>query len=334
MKMNLTYMLFLFMLIMSTFICISSNSWLGAWIGLEMNLLSFIPMLNDNKNLLSNESSLKYFLVQVFASILLLFFISLNFLFKNFFSMMYFNEIYLILLNSSLFLKMGAAPFHFWFPSMMEGMNWMNNFILMTWQKINPMICLSYCINMNYFYLISLFSIMIGALGGLNNSSLQKIITYSSITHIGWMIIALMNNEMNFWFYFFIYFIISLIITMNFNFLKLFYMNQMLSNSMNYITKITLMMMFLSMGGLPPFLGFFPKWIIIESMINMNMIFYSIIMILCTLLMLYIYLRFAFSILIMNNFQMSWKIYMKLNFSYLFMNFLSLIFPFLFLFMI
>nr|YP_010390386.1 NADH dehydrogenase subunit 2 [Ctenocephalides canis]UPV72708.1 NADH dehydrogenase subunit 2 [Ctenocephalides canis] len=332
--MNLTYMLFLFMLIMSTFICISSNSWLGAWIGLEMNLLSFIPMLNDNKNLLSNESSLKYFLIQVFASILLLFFISLNYLMKNFFSMMYFNEIYLILLNSSLFLKLGAAPFHFWFPSVMEGMNWMNNLFLMTWQKINPMICLSYCINMNYFYLISLLSIMIGALGGLNNSSLQKIITYSSITHIGWMTIALMNNEMNFWFYFFIYFIISLIITMNFNFLKLYYMNQMLSNSMNYLTKIFLMMMFLSMGGLPPFLGFFPKWIIIESLINMNMIFYSIIMILCTLLMLYIYLRFAFSILIINNFQMSWKIYMKLNFSYLFMNFLSLMFPFLFLFMI
>ena len=60
------------------FITISSNSWLRAWIGLEFNLLSFIPIISNNKNILTLEASLKYFLIQALVSSTLLFIITIQ----------------------------------------------------------------------------------------------------------------------------------------------------------------------------------------------------------------------------------------------------------------
>nr|YP_011004276.1 NADH dehydrogenase subunit 2 [Ctenophthalmus yunnanus]WPS93664.1 NADH dehydrogenase subunit 2 [Ctenophthalmus yunnanus] len=333
---NSSNLMFIFMLIFSTFICISSNSWLGVWIGLEMNLLSFIPLMNNNFNSLSNEASLKYFLIQAIASILLLFLICINFINWNFFSMIYYNNIYLIFINFTLLLKMGAAPFHFWFPSVMDNMNWMNNFILMTWQKINPFICLSYCINMKFILVISIFSIFIGSLGGINSSSFRKIMAFSSISHIGWMLMSMTFSESNFMFYFTFYSLISFSMLINLNLLQLNNFNQMLNNSINSMTKISIFIILLSMGGLPPFLGFFPKWIIIESLINMNMYIYILMMIMMTLFTLFFYLRLSFTLIIINNFQMYWKY--KINYPQIisYVNYISMMFfpMILFLFML
>nr|YP_010836241.1 NADH dehydrogenase subunit 2 [Paradoxopsyllus custodis]WGC90503.1 NADH dehydrogenase subunit 2 [Paradoxopsyllus custodis] len=320
-------LLFIFLLIMSTFICISADSWLGAWIGLEMNLLSFIPLMNNNKNTLSNEASLKYFLTQALGSIILLFSICINFINLNFFSMMFFNDFYLLLLNSSFLLKIGAAPFHFWFPSVLNSINWMNGMLLMTWQKINPFICLSYCFNSKFIYFISLLSILVGSMGGLNNTSLRKIMAFSSITHMGWMLMSILFSDSMFWFYFLFYSFISFTLISSFNNLKLFHMNQLMTNTFSSITKFSIFIPLMSMGGLPPFLGFLPKWTVIELMINMNLLMISLIMIMLTMITLYFYLRLMFSSMMLNNFQMYWKFYSN-NFSpkIFVLNFFSMMF--------
>jgi NADH-ubiquinone oxidoreductase chain 2 len=54
-------------------ISISANSWLGAWIGLEINLISFIPLISSQENIFTTEASLKYFIIQALASSTLLF---------------------------------------------------------------------------------------------------------------------------------------------------------------------------------------------------------------------------------------------------------------------
>nr|YP_010737941.1 NADH dehydrogenase subunit 2 [Ceratophyllus anisus]WEQ92351.1 NADH dehydrogenase subunit 2 [Ceratophyllus anisus] len=324
---SMSKLLFIFLLILSTFICISANSWLGAWIGLEMNLLSFIPLMNDNKNSLSNEASLKYFLTQALGSIFLLFSICINFINLNYFSMIFFNDIYLLMINSSLLLKIGAAPFHFWFPSILNSMNWMNSMLLMTWQKINPFICLSYCFNMKFIMMISLLSIMIGSLGGLNSTSMRKIMAFSSISHIGWMLMGILISDSIFWFYFLFYSFISISLIISFNYLKLFYMNQLLSNSLPSETKFSIFITLLSMGGLPPFLGFLPKWVVIESLIKMNLLIISLIMVMMTMITLYFYLRLAFSSMMLNNFQMYWKyLNKKIPINIFILNYFSMMF--------
>nr|YP_001542716.1 NADH dehydrogenase subunit 2 [Anabrus simplex]ABM89636.1 NADH dehydrogenase subunit 2 [Anabrus simplex] len=287
--------LFTTTLILGTLIATTSTSWLGVWMGLEINLLSFIPLMTDTKNLMSTEASLKYFLVQALASAALLFSIILMFAFSN--NPFYMNtEIFSTLMSSALLLKMGAAPFHFWFPATMEGLSWKNCFILMTWQKIAPLMLLAYIIEMNIFIsMIILSSVLIGSLGGLNQSSLRKLMAYSSINHIGWMVAAMVVGE-NLWeLYFIIYTFLTLSIILMFNVHCIYHINQnFLTMTNNQITKSCLFLLLLSLGGLPPFLGFLPKWLIIQTLVDLNYQFIVIIMVIMTLVTLFYYLRLTF----------------------------------------
>nr|AKM22510.1 NADH dehydrogenase subunit 2 [Plodia interpunctella] len=317
---NSNKMFFLFILFFSTLISISSNSWFGCWIGLEINLLSFIPLISNSNNMLSSEASLKYFLIQSIASINFLFSILLKMIFlKNF----DFNNIISIMINSSLLMKMGSVPFHFWFPNIMEGMSWFNNFILMTWQKITPMILLSYYFNKNFIIIIIMLNSIIGAIGGLNQTSLRKLMTFSSINNLSWMLMSIMISE-NLWiFYLFIYTFIISMMCFFFHMLNLFYINQLFFFNMNYILKIFFFMNFLSLGGLPPFIGFFPKWIVINFLLMNNYFFLTFILIMMSLILLFFYIRISYSSFMFNYMKLKWmNFFFKNNFLYL-INFLS-----------
>ncbi|UQU34966.1 NADH dehydrogenase subunit 2 (mitochondrion) [Schistocerca nitens] len=308
---NSTKLLFLSTLMMGTILSISSNSWFGVWMGLEINLLSFIPLLTSNKNMMMNESSIKYFIVQAMASTMLLFSILLI---QMKYPMGWETEfIPSMMISSSLLLKIGAAPFHFWFPEVMEASSWNNCLTLMTWQKIAPMMVLSYCIQLSTFiWTIIILSIIIGAMGGLNQTSLRQLLAYSSISHLGWMISSLTVSE-NIWeLYFIIYSMLSLIMVLLFKQMNLFFMNQIYSAS-NMSTEIKFMMFLslLSLGGLPPFIGFLPKWIVMQSLMENNMTTIMTIMVVLTTITLYYYMRISFSALIMSYTENSWSMKMK-----------------------
>nr|YP_009368322.1 NADH dehydrogenase subunit 2 [Clostera anachoreta]APH08569.1 NADH dehydrogenase subunit 2 [Clostera anachoreta] len=317
---NSTKLFFLFILFFSSLISISSNSWLGCWIGLEINLLSFIPLISNSNNLLSSEASLKYFLTQSIASINFLFSILLNIFFMKYFEINFFTS---IMINSSMLMKMGSVPFHFWFPNIIEGLSWFNNFILMTWQKITPMILLSYYMNNNFLFFIIIMNIIVGAIGGLNQTSLRKLLAFSSINNLGWMLFSITISENLWMFYFFMYsFLISSMCFLFFIF-NMFFINQLFMNNMNSMIKINLLINFLSLGGLPPFIGFFPKWIIINFMINNNFYFLTFIFIMMSLIMLFFYIRIIYSSFMFNYMKMKWfKIFIKNNYFNL-INYLS-----------
>uniref|UniRef100_UPI003001FE57 NADH dehydrogenase subunit 2 n=1 Tax=Perlodinella shennongjia TaxID=3111799 RepID=UPI003001FE57 len=313
---NPTKLLFLMTLMSGTLISVSANSWFGAWIGLEINLLSFIPLMITPNNLLSSEASLKYFLTQALASATLLFVVILSSLITSFPSSLIINDSFLtMLINSTLLLKMGAAPFHFWFPGVMEGLSWINSLILMTWQKIAPLMLMSYNLQANLFLsLVIILSVAIGSLGGLNQTSLRKILAYSSINHLGWLISAMMLGE-NMWnMYFMMYTFLTCTIIFMLQVFKLFHINQIFSlNSTSPIIKFAFFTTFLSLGGLPPFMGFFPKWMIIQSMVEANMIFTISLMVVMTLITLFYYLRLSFGAFMLTYSETLWNLNMNFN---------------------
>nr|ARH54052.1 NADH dehydrogenase subunit 2 [Agabus uliginosus] len=307
--------MFLITLFMGTMISISSHSWLGTWMGLEINLLSFIPLLNKKNNSFSSESSIKYFLIQALASTVFLFSIMMMMIKSNMISeITYINKFLLMFINSALLLKMGAAPFHFWFPEIMEGLNWINSLILMTWQKIAPMMLLSYTMKINnYMFFIIIMSTLIGSIGGLNQISLRKILAYSSINHIGWMISSLLNNETLWIMYFFIYSLITMTLTLLFNNFNIFFLKQMFYlMKKSYLIKFSMMINLLSLGGLPPFLGFLPKWMIIQNL-SMNYMTLLLFMIMMTLITLFFYLRIAYSSMMISHNELNFNMMLNLN---------------------
>nr|YP_010728554.1 NADH dehydrogenase subunit 2 [Helota yehi]WEA76640.1 NADH dehydrogenase subunit 2 [Helota yehi] len=319
-------MVFVISMMSGTLITISSYSWMSMWMGLEINLLSIIPLLSSEKNSYSNESTLKYFITQTLASTILMFSIisTLNlseFITNNF------NYYTIMIMNSAILTKMGAAPFHFWFPEIMEGLNWMNCFIMLTWQKIAPFVILMMNSKMTLFIsLIIISSSMISGILGINQISLRKILTYSSINHIAWMISSLMNSQSIWIFYFITYFIITVNIIYMLKTLNIYYLKQ-LYNSMNSnkMFKILFIMNFLSLGGLPPFLGFFPKWLTIMNLTQNNFYMISVILITFTLVTLFFYLRLTFSTLTLSFNETPILLKNKFNFSFLMFNFVSLV---------
>nr|QIV24718.1 NADH dehydrogenase subunit 2 [Howea angulata] len=294
--------LFFSTLISGTLIAISSYSWMSMWIGLEINLLSIIPLLSDSKNLFPSESAIKYFITQAMASTILLFSIVSSMNLAEFQTPQP-NFFLLMILNSALLTKMGAAPFHFWLPEVMEGLNWNNNLIMLTWQKVAPMILLMYNCKMTMFLsMVIVFSSLVSGILGLNQISLRKIMAYSSINHIGWMIASMLNSQAIWLIYFLTYVIITFNIVLIFNLLNVFYLKQ-LFNSMNSnkSIKFFFILNFMSLGGLPPFLGFFPKWITINNLIQNNFLAISIILIVFTLIPLFFYLRITFSTMVIYS---------------------------------
>lgn len=239
----------------------------------------------------------------------------------------YFIE--LILLRSALLLKIGAAPFHFWLPEVIAGLNWSRIFILVTWQKIAPIILLSLQINSYhnlFFSIIIISSSIIRGLQGLNQTCLRKILAYSSINHVGWIIRTLFYS-INIWLiYIIIYSIININIILIFKKFNTLYLNQLrhIFNSRKKI-KFLFILNFLSLGGLPPFLGFFPKWIAINSIISNTHYLIAFILIIFRLISLYFYLRISFSTFTLYTKKNLIILINKSNYFHFLINTLSLI---------
>nr|AMH85487.1 NADH dehydrogenase subunit 2 [Microsepsis sp. ACMJ-2016] len=313
---NSSKIMFMCILMSGTMITVSANSWLGAWMGLEINLLSFIPLMSDNNNLVSTEASLKYFLTQALASSVLLFAVIL-FMLENHFTFQINNYSSWIIL-SSLLLKSGTAPFHFWFPNVMEGLSWMNSLILMTWQKIAPLMLISYLIIKPLLICSIFLSAVIGALGGFNQTSLRKLMAFSSINHLSWMISAMMISESLWLMYFSIYSFLSFTIVFMLKIFNIFHINQlfaMFNNSKMF--KLFSLLNLLSLGGLPPFMGFLPKWLLIQSLTLYNQLFLLTFMVLMTLITLYFYMRLCYSAFMLNYYENNWLNYSMYKTSYM-----------------
>nr|QXT44271.1 NADH dehydrogenase subunit 2 [Amicotermes ivorensis] len=289
-------------------VSVSSNSWLGAWMGLEINLMSFIPLMSNVKNMYNTEASLKYFIVQVLASATLLFMVVMKTLMEDLFSFEG-NPYTPMIICTPLLLKSGAAPLHWWFPGVMEGLSWENCALLMTIQKAAPLMLMSYLIEMTTFTLsIVMMSTIVGAIGGLNQTSMRKILTYSSINHTGWMLIALTTSE-NLWMvYFMVYSMLTLTVVSAIKLSEVSFINQTMMTSKE--TKLMKFMMFtslLSLGGLPPFMGFLPKWIVIQAMIMNGLTPLAVIVVVTSLITLYYYLKISYSSFMILNTEPSWN---------------------------
>nr|YP_009159616.1 NADH dehydrogenase subunit 2 [Metanephrops thomsoni]AKQ49250.1 NADH dehydrogenase subunit 2 [Metanephrops thomsoni] len=281
---------------------ISSPTWFGAWAGLELNLMSFIPLIITKNNQYSSEAALKYFLIQALGSALIVFAASTLLVSFNF------SHLFLTI---ALLLKLGAAPFHFWFPQVMEGMNWIQAITLMTIQKIAPMLLISYLsysfISSTIIFYSIILSAIVGAIGGINQMLLRKIMAFSSINHMAWMLSAISISESMWMMYFLFYAIMSSSIALIFHFQQIYQFSQITSNNASPLSnKILMFMSLLSLGGLPPFSGFIPKWMLIQEMTSTHYFPTLFILLSSTLISLYYYLRISISALVLYAPKMKW----------------------------
>nr|QAB47122.1 NADH dehydrogenase subunit 2 [Funambulus pennantii] len=283
-----------------TLITLFSSHWLLAWIGLEMSMLAMIPILTNKTNPRSTEAASKYFLMQATASMILMMGAIMNFMKTG--QWLLNNpstHISSLMFTTALSMKMGLAPFHLWVPEVTQGTPLKSGMILLTWQKIAPisvMAQIAHSINFSLLMAMAILSILLGGWGGLNQTQLRKILAYSSIAHMGWMMAIISFNPSLTVFNLIIYIMITITMFMMFSHNKNT-TTLTLSNSWNKspLTTLITLIILLSLGGLPPLTGFTPKWMIIKELISNNNIIAPTLMAMLALLNLYFYMRLIYS---------------------------------------
>nr|QKI84858.1 NADH dehydrogenase subunit 2 [Aspidoscelis gularis] len=287
-------------LITGTLITMNSNHWLLAWLGLEINMMAIVPMISKTHHPRATEATIKYFLAQTGASLLMLFASSTNAWHTGTWDITQLTNLTsCTTLTIALCMKIGLAPMHLWLPEVMQGTTLKMALIIATWQKLAPMSLILMTSNSHSKLLLMLMatlSIIIGGWGGLNQTQLRKIMAYSSIANMGWMMIILQQAPKLTTLTLILYIMVTTTMFMTLTpqktkTIKTIGTTWTLSPSLTIITMLTLT----SLGGLPPMTGFMPKWLILEKLLSENMTPLATIAAMATLLSLFFYLRLFYT---------------------------------------
>nr|WNH18891.1 NADH dehydrogenase subunit 2 [Tylosurus crocodilus] len=289
----------LFGLGMGTTITLTSSHWLLAWMGLEMNTLAIIPIMAQHHHPRAVEATTKYFLTQAAAAAMLLFATATNAWITGQWDIYQLTHPFpSTMITIALALKIGLAPLHAWLPEVLQGLDLTTGLILSTWQKIAPFALLLQIqpINPDTLIMLGIASTLIGGWGGLNQTQLRKILAYSSIAHLGWMILILQFSPS------LTLLTLSMYIVMTLSTFLLFKTNK--STNINSLatswaktptlTSLTPLIL-LSLGGLPPLTGFMPKWLILQELSKQDLAPTATLAALSALLSLYFYLRISYA---------------------------------------
>lgn len=313
--------------VLGMFLILCSNDLFILGLGLELQTMPFfiLSCLKRTSNL-SVEAALKYFIYACFCSSISFFGISLIYGFlgtTNFIEIKiilninnilnyYIIYISLCLILLGLLFKLGLFPFHFWIADVYEGCpNIITYFfaVISKFTIIFILIKLYYNVFINFlnnflliFLIIGVISVIIGSILALYQTKFKKLLAYSAVVHMGNILILFsigtiegINYALN---YLFIYMLISInIFTIFLNIYKID--NSPIQNIVDFIiiTKsnnhltIGLVISILSLGGIPPFAGFFAKLPVFFLLLKTINPFISILLILTSILSVVYYIR-------------------------------------------
>nr|WJH18297.1 NADH-ubiquinone oxidoreductase chain 2 [Centropus menbeki] len=315
--------IFIMSILLGTTMTISSNHWVMAWTGLEINTLAILPMIAKSHHPRAIEATIKYFLVQATASALMLFSSTINAWSTGQWDITQLNNpTSCLLMTTAIAMKLGLAPFHFWFPEVSQGSSLTTAMLLATIMKLPPLailILMSNSLNTMFLTTMAITSAALGGWMGLNQTQTRKIMAFSSISHLGWMVIILIHNPNLTLLNFYTYTMITATVFLTFNATKTLNMMMLMSSwTKNPPMNATLMLTLLSMAGLPPLTGFMPKWFIINELTKQEMTATATTIAMLSLLGLFFYLRLTYYSTITlppnsTNYMKQWHMSKKSN---------------------
>lgn len=304
--MSPSILLFTRTLIISILIIVSSDRIFISWVALELNSLSFIPMIflanSRRRTKFLGEAALKYFLVQTFGSVVLITVCLLSSL--NFLSLTLSTEMIII----ALLIKLGVAPFHSWRVRVGAGISWSAFFVLITIQKLNPFLIIVSLPHEGTILLVAVgLTLAVGAFGGLVQTDFKSLLIYSSINHLGWIAVASTIRLELLMLYIFIYALALYVPVVVADINIIDEVVEAANHEEPILHQCLIGARILSLAGLPPFLGFLPKWLVLQDLVIRGNTLIPFIIILCRVLILYFYLRVGFSTFVLATLPDDWE---------------------------
>jgi proton-translocating NADH-quinone oxidoreductase chain N len=327
---NFEFSILIILTILGTLLLISSYDLIAMYLAIELqSFCSYILSAFKRNSEFSAEAGLKYFILGAFSSGFLLFGCSLIY---GFTGTTNYEQIALLLVGVdhnyinnngiiigtvfiliSFLFKLSAAPFHLWAPDIYEG----SPTIVTAFFAIVPKIgLLVFFLRLFFDSLYALFiswqailliasviSMIVGSLGAIWQIKLKRLLAFSAIGHVGYMLIALcccsIESIYALIFYSVIYIIMSissfsllLMIRKNENLKKIKYIEDLtIVAKTNPFIGICFAITFFSIAGVPPLAGFFSKMFLFFSAISQSAYFLSIIGILTSVISCFYYIR-------------------------------------------
>lgn len=318
-----------FFAIIGLLIIASSSSTAIMYLGIELQSLCFyiLATLKFNSNI-SIEAGVKYFLVGITSSAMLLFGISmlygitgvvafqeLEMLFNSnlIYSKIKPNLMGFFLIYCGIFFKLGIVPFHMWVADIYEGAPIHVTFFFSVVPQVgfislilrlnNIFIDIFYNEISMIFLILSILSIFVGTLGAIYQTKLRRILAFSSISHMGYILSMLLITDIAGMFFVIFYIVIYTVISLGlWSFILHFRNNSnriefkdmdniaLLYKSNKYISIFFFIFLF-SVMGVPPLLGFFSKFFVLLNVVELEMYFFAIFLIIINSISVFYYLR-------------------------------------------
>ncbi len=314
--------------LIGTMVMISAYSLLMLYLGIELLSLALYALIGFNKNSgLASEAAIKYYVLGAMSSGILLFGISLIYGFTgsiNYFeiasqldvidknSVQFLGIIFgIIFITASLCFKFGAAPFHIWVPDIYQGSLISTTILLSTVPKISvfivflklyfiPFIGFKFVWS-DILMFVGIASIVIGSIFALTQNNIKRLLAYSAISNIGFIVLALglvTNDGLHASLYYTIVYSFTALatfgiithITSNSHGIENISDLAGLAKTHPYYAILILITM-LSSAGIPPLIGFHAKLMVIQALINNSYLILAIIVVLMTVVSAYYYLR-------------------------------------------
>lgn len=304
-------------------VMISGHNFIALYLGLELlALCSYALVAYNRKEITSNEAAMKYFILGALASGMLLYGMSLIY---GAVGTLQLNEISQAIAgqNNDTFLvlglifvivgigfKLGAAPFHMWVPDVYEGAPTATTLFIASAPKIAAFALAVRVLGQSLDVLmvhwqsmlatLAIVSIIVGNLFALQQTNLKRLFAYSTISHIGFMLLGLVGGEEGIaasMFYIIVYTIMAV---------GGFGMIVLLSNKGMEADKISdfkglnqrngwyaflMLLLVASMAGFPPLIGFFSKLYVLKAVIDQGYIILAAVAVIFAVIGAFYYLR-------------------------------------------
>nr|AKT93874.1 NADH dehydrogenase subunit 2 [Balamuthia mandrillaris] len=326
-------------LLLTSFLLISANDFLMLFLSLDTQaILLFYLMAYDSHSKKATESAWKYFILNGFASSVLLFGISLMFYARN---SIVFDDVFLVFSTGAssdtlvyigfmffligFSIKIGVAPFHWWLADIFEGVNELVLSFLAVISKIGQFGILFYILSKVsflglfwFFFVFGLLSLVFGSVQLLNQLSLRRQIAFFSVYSSGLVYIFLGNFTSEIWsfslYYLFISNLFLLVFIMCLFVLRCPITQQPLVRNFydfifvfrnHKVMSFFFVFFLVSLLGLPPLVGFFPKFFFLYSLASHLRFVYISIFLLSTMLLLcpFVYIFKEMFFLMNQNFS-------------------------------
>lgn len=304
---------------------ISSKNLMIMYLAIELQSLSLYVVASIKRNSLeSAESGVKYFILGALSSGILLYGFSLVYGFTGQTS---FEGIYqslseinklpiglvfgLVFVLVGLAFKVSAVPFHMWTPDVYEGApTSITAFFAIVPKLAAAALIFRFCLepfgNFHFewtqiIFFLSVASMFLGAIAAISQKNLKRLLAYSSIGHVGYVLIALVaasdQGIRSASIYMFIYLIMNIAVFAILLSLKKtdVYVEKIddlngLSQS-NPIVSASMAIIMLSMAGIPPFIGFFGKFYVFIAAVDSQLYLLAILGVLASVISAFYYLR-------------------------------------------